>query len=174
MFFLLATSQFPANDLVLPPPALRDLERSAEQGKKQKTEAPRTFLASRRGRVTGCVSAASLDGCTGWSLRGGWTSAAHTPLPASPFAPGVWVRVINVQFSLVCFCRFFRVRQKICWRAVSHVHFPKVFHGAFPKRKQSTSPPICILLLPSWCKNINSRYRPVGGGYIFSLSSHIK
>ena len=83
MFFLLATSQFPANDLVLPPPALRDLKRSAEQGKKQKTEAPRTFLASRRGRVTGCVSAASLDGRTGWSLRGGWKSAAHTPLPAS-------------------------------------------------------------------------------------------
>ena len=79
---------------------------------------------SRRVLTTSYVSHESLEGCTCWNLP---RLGHQLVTPSTVCNHACWCSVINLYFSLICLCRFFPVGERVCCRAVSPMHSPKVF-----------------------------------------------
>ena len=79
---------------------------------------------SRRVLRMSYVSHESLEGCTCWNLP---RLGHQLVTPSTVCNHACWCSVINLYFSLICLCRFFPVGERVCCRAVSPMHSPKVF-----------------------------------------------
>ena len=79
---------------------------------------------SRRVLRASYVSHESLEGCSCWNLP---RLGQELVTPSTVCSHARWYSVINLYFSLICLCRFCPVGERICCRAVSPMHSPKVF-----------------------------------------------